>query len=222
MIRPDFLPHPAVLIVLLLAFIVRTQSFQLSALLGVGGFLLVLACTINAARLLTLIRRLRWIMLSLLLIYAYATPGSPIWSTNAGWTPSVWPSLAQISPTVEGLTEGSLQLGRIICVLAALAVFSIFLPQQKLMSGLHTLSTPLRFFGFSPERLIVRLTLTLHYAEAALLEKTQDWRVRLQRISAPPASHSPDSLSTIELPIIPFKIRDGVWLFIGALLCLAT
>ena len=215
MSRPEYLPHPAVLILLLLAFIIRAQSFQLPALIWVGSLLLALACAINAARLLTLLRRLRWIMFSLLIIYAYATPGSAV------WTPAAWQSFAQFSPTIEGLTEGALQLGRIICVLAALAVFSIFLPQQKLISGLHTLGYPLRFFGFSPDRLIVRLALTLHYAEAALLEKTQDWQARLQLISAPLAPHTQNNMATIELPIIPLKIRDGLWLATGALLWVA-
>jgi len=208
----DKMPHPAVLILLLLAFIIRAQSFQLLELIWIGSLLLALACAINAAWLLTLLRRLRWIMFSLLLIYAYATPGSAV------WTPSAWQSFAQFSPTVEGLTEGALQLGRIICVLAALAVCSIFLPQQKLISGLHTLGYPLRFFGFSPDRLIVRLALTLHYAEAALLEKKQDWHTRLQLISTPLAAHTPNNVVPIELEIIPFKIRDGLWLAMGALL----
>ncbi len=212
------MPHPAILILLLLAFIIRAQSFQLLELIWIGSLLLTLACAINAARLLTLLRRLRWIMFSLLLIYAYATPGSPVWSGSAVWAPSTWQSFAQFSPTVEGLTEGALQLGRIICVLAALAVFSIFLPQQKLMSGLHTLGYPLRFFGFSPERLIVRLALTLHYAEAALLEKKQDWHTRLQLISTPLASHTPNNIVVIDLTIIPFKMRDGMWLAMGVFL----
>jgi len=158
-------------------------------------------------------------MLSLLLIYGYATPGSAVWQV------SEWPLHAQFSPTLEGLITGFLQLGRVVTMLAALAILAGLLSQQQIMSGLHYLIYPLRYMGLSPEKLVMRLVLTMQYAEVALLntarKTTQDWRVSLGQITAPISNlnaRDVDMPTTIDLPYIPLKARDALWLCVGVLL----
>lgn len=213
MIRVHLSPHPAVLILFLLGFVIKTQSFQLFELLMVMCPLIVWALIFFPLRFIALIKRLRWIMLSLLLIYGYATPGSAVWQV------SEWPLLAQFSPTLEGLISGFLQLERVVTMLAALAILAGLLSQQQLVSGLYYLIYPLRYMGLSPEKLVMRLALTIQYAEAALSntvrKTTRDWRASLGQITASISNQNEQDENipdTIDLPYTPFKARDVLWL----------
>ena len=194
------MPHPAVLIFLWACITIAMQSLQADALLLAGLPLLVVAYAISAAHLFTLLRRTRWIMLSLLLIYAYATPGE-----------AVWAQLAQFSPTHEGLMDGVLQLCRLLFILAGLSILLGLLPQRQLVSGLYSLGYPLRYVGLSRERVAVRLALTLHYAESAMLDTSTNWRGSIEQMLAP-AEVKQDC---IELHSAPFTPRDTLLLVLG-------
>lgn len=196
------MPHPAVLIFLWLCFTLSLQTLQATILLFAGLPLLGAAFLVCAGNLLTLLRRTRWIMVSLLLIYAYATPGE-----------AVWISLAQFSPTIEGLSDGLLQLCRLLFVLAALSLLLNLLSQQQLISGLYTLGYPLQLIGLSRERLAVRLALTLHYAESALQNTSSSWRANMEHMLTPP----PITQQMVELHTKPFTWRDGLLLLVGCM-----
>lgn len=198
------MPHPAVLIFLWVCLTLALQSLQAALLLLIGLPLLGAASLRCASHLITLLRRTRWIMVSLLFIYAYATPGE-----------AVWPSLGQFSPVIEGISDGLLQLGRLLFMLAGLSLLLSLLPQQQLISGLYTLCYPLRFIGLSRERLAVRLALTLHYAESALHNTSSSWRGNMEHMLAPP----PVTQQMIELHTKPFTWCDGLLLLAG---CMAT
>ena len=194
------MPHPAVLILLWACITITMQALQATALMLAGLPLLVAAYAISAARLLTLLRRTRWIMLSLLLIYAYATPGE-----------AVWAALAQFSPTHEGLVDGLLQLCRLLFALAGLSILLCLLPQRQLISGLYALGYPLRYVGLSRERVAVRLALTLHYAESAMLDTAANWRGSIENMLSPAEIQQ----HSIELHAIPFTLRDALLLAAG-------
>ena len=194
------MPHPAVSILLWICLTVAMQSLHAVGLLLTVVPLLVMACALSAARLRMLLRRTRWIMLSLLLIYAYATPGD-----------AVFAQLAEFSPTYEGMFDGMLQLFRLVCVLAGLAILLSLLSQQQLVSGLYTLAYPLRYAGLSRERIAVRLALTLQYAESAMLDTAVNWRRCIEQMLAPAEIKQ----SSIELYAIPFTLRDGLLLVLG-------
>jgi len=195
--------HPAVLILLWVFLVISIQSLQTAGLLLAGLPLLAVAYALSATRLITLLRRTRWIMLSLLLIYAYATPGV-----------AVWTSLAQFSPTHEGLINGLLQLCRLAFTLASLAILLSLLPQQQLICGLYVLTYPLRYVGLSRERLAVRLALTLQYAESVIWETTGNWRTSIGQMLTP----AEVNLHSIELQTTPFTKLDGMILTIGCAL----
>lgn len=214
------MPHPAVLIFLWACITVAMQSLQATALMLAGLPLLIAAYAISAARLLTLLRRTRWIMLSLLLIYAYATPGEAVWTSLP----------AQFSPTHEGLVGGLLQLCRLLFALAGLSILLSLLPQQQLISGLYTLGYPLRYIGLSRERVAVRLALTLHYAESAMLDTAANWRGSIEQALAaegsPRNGGNPTGVplagaagemkqGSIELHSSHFTLRDALLLVAG-------
>ena len=194
------MPHPAVLIFLWACLAIALQSLQTTALLLAGVPLMITAYTLSSSHLLTLLRRTRWIMLSLLLIYAYATPGV-----------AVWVSLAQLSPTYEGLIDGLLQLCRLAFALAGLSILLGLLSQPELIGGLYTLAYPLRYFGLSRERIAVRLALTLHYAESAMLDTATNWRASIEQMLATAEIQQ----SSIELHTTPFTLRDGLLLIMS-------
>ena len=166
--------HPAVLILFWVCLVITIQSLQATKLVLAGLPLLAVAYALSATCLIILLRRTRWIMLFLLLIYAYATP-----------CVAVWTSLAQFSPTHKGLTNGLLQLCRLAFTLASLAILLNLLPRQRLISGLYVLTYSLRYVGLSRERLAVRLALTLQYAESVIWVTTGNWRTNIVQMLAP-------------------------------------
>ena len=192
--------HPAVLITLWACLAIIMQSVPMATLLLAGLPLLAVASLLSRVRLLTLLRRIRWIMLSLLLIYAYATPGA-----------AIWPSLAQFSPTFEGLAGGVLQACRLVFALAGLAILLQVLPPPRLVNGLYVLSYPLRYVGLPRQRIAVRLALTLHYAEASLLHPPVSWHEHMQQMLTP----LPIKLHSIEIPLSIFTWLDGLLLVSG-------
>lgn len=196
----SWLPHPAVLILLWACLTIAMQPMHAPALLLSGSVLAIAALKFSAGRFATLLRRTRWIMLSLLLIYGYATPGTALW-TPAG----------VFSPTWEGLQGGFLQLARLVFALAGLAVVLGVLTRQQLVGGLYVLAWPLRYLGLSRERIAVRLALTLHYAETAMTDTAADWRGSIENMLRPVASGQRD----IELHAMPFTLRDGLLLVAG-------
>lgn len=203
------LPHPGVLIFLWVCALVAMQSLAPVALLAAALSTLLAAYALGAARLLTLIRRTRWIMFTLLLIYAYATPGA-----------AVWAALGQFSPTREGVMDGLLQLCRLLGALAALAILLQLLSRQQLIGGLYALAYPLKFFGWSRERVAARLALTLHYAESAMLQAGGSWRDRMSCMLAATAVAPEESHEHIEVHAEIFSLQDGVCAAAGCALLL--
>lgn len=198
------IPHPAVQIVIWMLLALLAQGMPPRALLLLCATLLGIAMKLSAPLLLSLLRRTRWILLTLLLIYAYTTPGAALWG-----------QLGVVSPTREGVVDGALQLGRLLSVLSALAILLALLPQAQLISGLYTLGYPLRWLGLSRERIAVRLALTLQYAEAAMRDTAADWRSTIRE-----ALEASDAGTThIELGLQSFRIIDFLLLMgIGAVL----
>lgn len=195
-----WLPHPAVFILLWVFLTIALQSLHEVALLSVGIPLTVIAFKISTVRLFTLLRRTRWIMISLLLIYGYVTPGDAL-LVQAGI----------YSPTLQGLTDGALQLCRLAFALAGLSVVLGLLPQQQLIAGLYSIAYPLRYLNVSRERIAVRLALTLHYAESALEDSAADWRGNIEQMLSPPEFRQHD----ITLHAMPLTLRDSLLLAAG-------
>lgn len=195
--------HPAVQILTWCVLVAATQLLTPVALLASDGVVLLCALLVSRHKLLQLLRRTRWIMLSLLLIYAYSTPGQSLVAT-----------LGMLGPTREGLADGVLQLSRLLIALAGLAILLDRLHRQQLIAGLYVLFAPLQWIGLSRERLAVRLALTLHYAEVAMLREARTWQDTLYSLFEPhgePTRH-------MELPSYRLAISDAVLLGCALLL----
>ncbi|HEX5338442.1 MAG TPA: hypothetical protein VFW53_08395 [Gallionella sp.] len=188
--------HPAAQILAWCFLVGILQMLALKALLVAGSSILLVSFALSRMKLVQLLRRTRWIMLSLMLIYAYSTPGQPLSD-----------ALGIFGPSREGLLDGVLQLARLLAALAGLAILLDRLHRQQLISGLYVLFAPLQWLGLSRERCAVRLALTLHYAEVAML-RAQTWQSVLHGLTEPHA----ESGKEMELPIYRFTVADALLL----------
>lgn len=101
-----------------------------------------------------LLWRSRWLFLVILLGYAYSLPG-----------PAALPALGDASPSLAGLQGGGLQAARLALLLLLLDGLVLRLEEGRLLSGLYLLFKGLAWTGLDPERLTVRLALTLRYMQ---------------------------------------------------------
>ncbi|MCK9201804.1 MAG: hypothetical protein M0P59_05535 [Gallionella sp.] len=195
--------HPATQILAWCLLVAMLQLLKFDALLLASGAVLLCAVFVARHKFAQLLRRTRWIMLSLLLIYAWSTPGVALYAPFGAF-----------SPSREGLLDGLSQLLRLLAALAALAMLLDRLHRMQLISGLYTLFAPLQLLGGVRERFAVRLALTLHYAEAAMLRGKRGWRETLDGLLEP---HG-ESTREMELPLYRFGLGDA--LLMGAALSL--
>lgn len=194
------MPHPAIQILIWISLSVSVQTLSAPGLLMMTVTLFAVAAKLDAPQLFTLIRRTRWILFSLLLVYAYATPGSALVS-----------DLGQYSPTREGWADGLMQLARLLSILSGLAILLSLLTQSQFISGIHALAYPLSWFGGSRERVAVRLALTLRYAESSMRDTAADWRQAISNALQQPSAPG----SQVILDRVALKLVDGL----GLLLC---
>jgi energy-coupling factor transport system permease protein len=187
--------HPAVLILMWCVFVTFLQRAPYAVLLSLAALALVIGGWLAGRKLLQLLRRTRWIMLSLLCIYAYSTPGVVVIPPLGGW-----------SPVYEGLQDGAAQLLRLLAALAGLALLLDRLHRLELISGLYSLFAPLRCLGVSRERCAIRLALTLQYAEVAMMRSEARWQDALQGLFDSPTAPQ----QAIALPLHRWAARDVV------------
>lgn len=195
--------HPSLLIVFWCVLVALLQRLELAWLLIVAGSVLAIGWYMAARKFAQLLRRTRWIMLSLLVIYAYTSSGQPLVA-----------ALGIFSPAKEGLIDGASQLLRLIAALASLALLLDRLHRLDLISGLYTLFRPLKLIRLSRERCAIRLALTLQYAEVAMLRRHAHWQDALHGLFE---DHE-EKLYPIELPVHPFTVRDTILMMLLGML----
>ncbi len=139
-----------------------------------------------------LLLRTRWLLLVLMLGYAYSVPGEPMWQ-----------SLGGLSPTWEGGRHGVEQAARLIVLLLWLDVLVLRLPIESLLAGLYQLLRPFALLGMDPRRAALRLGLTLR-----AIEGMQRGRGNLKGLlDLDYQAGLPDKL---ELNLYPMRWRDKV------------
>lgn len=119
-----------------------------------GGFALLLLTFaysgIPAAAALTgMLRRLRWLLLAILLVYGWWTPGV-----------SLWPGAGDLSPTLDGLYLGMLRVMALIAIVAAVHLLMKSTPREALLPAIMQLIRPLTTRELR-ERIAVRLLLSI-------------------------------------------------------------
>ena len=161
--------HPASLILIWLAFafcVPLLRPAELSAIVFLFSLPLLLR---HSAQYIKLLRRSRWLLISLIFVYAFVTPGE-----------AAVVALGTYSPSLEGLLSGSVQALRLISLLATLALLLATTSRDRILAGLYFLLRPFGLIGVNIDRVAARIWLTLHYAEQGEQRRSGEWRERLQ------------------------------------------
>ncbi len=146
-------PHPASLILLGCAALLAAASREGVALYLVCSGLVLAAVLVAARDLRLLLRRSRWLFLTMLVMFGWLTPGTPL--------PGV-PGASQ-----EGLLLAADNIARLLIALSSLAMLLNILAPADLVAGMRGLLAPVALLGFPRDRIAVRLALTLREVEAA-------------------------------------------------------
>lgn len=192
------MPHPATRILIWLAFAVSLPWLHTIAMLGASLLLLPILLAFHRSQFVKLLHRTRWLLLSIFLIYAVATPGE-----------NLIEALGVFAPTHEGLQAGAAQAWRLAILLAGLALLLATTPGVQLLGGMYLLLLPWRRLGVDSERIAARVWLTLYYAEQAVRLKPREWRDKLQH--ALTAEHCHDH--PVNFEVMPLAGRD--WLILA-------
>jgi hypothetical protein len=155
--------HPAAWIAVWGVIAILLQAIGPIWLMALAFPTLALAIRYAGSDVLRLLRRARWLLLAIAVLFAFATPGERL-----------PPPLGGLGLTVDGLMAGGEHLLRLVLLLATLAWLWRALGSDGLLSGLHCLLHPL---GSVRDRIVVRLVLALDYVERE--RPPGDWRAWL-------------------------------------------
>ncbi|NIT62645.1 MAG: hypothetical protein GWO39_02210 [Gammaproteobacteria bacterium] len=118
-----------------------------AAVLGAGYGL---AGAPGLPRLMHVLWHLRFLWLSLCVIYFWFTPGTPLVPAWQDW-----------SPTYEGMSAGLVRVGVLALMVAAAHLLLASTPREQLLGAVHWLAAPLAVIGLSRERFALRLVLAM-------------------------------------------------------------
>jgi energy-coupling factor transporter transmembrane protein EcfT len=192
--------HPSTKVMLVIVLGIAVQALQTRALIFLGLMLMLLMIQFRAVVFWRMLRRTRWLLLTLLLVFALTTPGE--------YLPN-WPY--EIGPTYEGLYSGAIQAGRLTAMIAGLSLLLATTDREHLIAGLLTLLHPLNYLKLPFERFAARLWLTLHYVEQpSSIKPGQRLTDRLAAFSTIEDESTQSAPETIVVPLPLFTWRDGL------------
>lgn len=184
--------HPAALLLAWLAFAVALQFLSLPFLAGVLAASACWAAWAAADNALVMLHRARWLLVSITLLYLFATPGVYL------------PGLAgKVGMTHEGVSLGKEQLTRLAAMLLGLALVFRMLGTQGMLNGLYWLLRPFSWGKMT----VVRLTLTLEFAKRP---SALGWRDSLLSLA------EPDDTPEERLAVVHRRFRCRDYLLVGA------
>lgn len=191
--------HPTVKIIYLIVLAVTVHLLQPQELATLAAPIIVLLIYYKAINILKMLTRMRWLFLTMMVIYAFSTPGEYV------------PDFPfEIGPTYEGLQAAIVQASRLSIMLAGLALLLTTTTRESLMVGFYVLLLPLKYFGLSPERFAARLWLTLHYVDHPVaVGRGQGVFERLKHMQFDDETNQqgPETI-TLDLPALTW--RDGL------------
>ena len=144
--------HPLIRLVALLLFTAGMALARPALLVAGAGLLLLLYLFTglpDPGRLLLMFKRLRWLLLAIVLVYGWWTPGL-----------SLFPQLGGLSPTLEGLHSGLRRGGALLLIVAAVHLLLQLTPRHRLLPAIIQLLSPVTSTAIR-ERLAVRMLLTI-------------------------------------------------------------
>jgi len=154
--------HPATLLLAWGCLVVLLQMLSVTGLAGAALLLLPLSILQARHRTLMMLRRARWLLLSIAVLFTLATPGERLPGATG-----------ELGVTYDGLLMAAEHVLRLTLLLSSLAMLHQHLGNDGLIAGLHWLLAPLAGSRELRERIVVRLMLVLDYVET---EPRGGWR----------------------------------------------
>lgn len=196
--------HPLVKILYLILILLVISSANIALLLSLMLILVTTAIILHCRNFLRVLKRMRWLFLSILIIYGYGTPGEYLSHLPLAF-----------APTFEGLKLGAIQIIKICIALATLTILLNTTNRDQLIVGVYTLFKPFKYLGVNVERFSVRLSLTLDYFEELASQPKDRLNFKLfDNIHASLESKSVNNVVYINNP--PFKLVDIFMIFFVA------
>lgn len=162
--------HPASLLLFWAFLALALQQLALRELACALLPAILFAAFLARARCVFLLRKTRWVLLTMLLLFLWGTPGEYIaWLPLATW---------------EGLQQAAEHVLRLLILLLLLALLLQIMSKERLVEGLHSLLYPLRWFGFDRNRIALRLLLVMRHIENPA--PAAGWRHWLEEEDAAP------------------------------------
>ena len=94
--------------------------------------------------------RLRWFFLSILLLYCWYYPGSPL-----------FPWMGGLSPIKEGVNEAAQRISALLLIISYCGFLLLLTSRNELIAGIQYLLSPLKLFGIDSSSFALRLALVL-------------------------------------------------------------
>jgi energy-coupling factor transport system permease protein len=147
--------HALVKIILYLSTLILLSGLSGSWLVASCFISLLLAVYFEGARFTSRLVKLRWLLFSIVMVYAFSTPGEYLRLFDH----------MDLAMTKEGLSSGLAQALRLLTAIACLSILLVHCSIYQLVGGLKKLLAPLTYIGFNVNCFVVRLLLTLHYVD---------------------------------------------------------
>lgn len=145
--------HPVIrILALLLGMIMVVLGSWLEWLFALVcvGLLVIWVNSVSLQPMFRMIAKLRWLILSIIIIYLFFTPGDPL-----------LPELLGDAASLQGLVAGSYRVSVLLLMVMAVSVILQSTDKEQLVAALLWIFSPAERLGFSLERLAVRLVLTM-------------------------------------------------------------
>mgnify|MGYP005749098435 CR=1 FL=1 len=183
--------HSGLQLFLWLALVAGLQFLGLLPLTVALAVSAVLGFMFAPQRSVRLVRRVRFIVIAIVILFAGFTPGEAVLVD--------WPRL---SPSREGLWLAYEHAARVIVVVLLVSLLLERLPPQRLVGAIHALMRPFGRIGFPADRVAVRTLLVLRFVEAEKPPKWHEWI----------SDDSKDLHESIEVGREPFRWVDRLML----------
>ncbi len=145
--------HPVIKIISFLVvalFLTRADLYGIALTLVVLAFLYIRGIHFNPHSTWRLLRRMRWLFISILVTYLWFTPGVPL-----------VPFLEKYSPTAEGAAGGLLRIATLSLIVIQVGLLLHTTSREELVGAIRWLVAPLSVVGLDRDRLALRIVLIL-------------------------------------------------------------
>jgi energy-coupling factor transport system permease protein len=149
--------HPVIRIVTCISFIIMIASATWPVLMIFAVSILALSLIISkevVSKTLRLAWRLKWLMISIAVLYLWWTPGEPLsilgWHIDNQW----W-------PTYQGLLHAVHRIGILLLIILSVQLMMMRSREDELVAAIDWLATPLRWLGITTGSFALRCALTM-------------------------------------------------------------